>query len=64
MVSAGGFDELRWGKYLPVSAAKVEPPEFIVRAKPDLILITNPVYAAEIWAHVRRLGHRCEFAAL
>ena len=54
----------RCGKYLPVSAIRVEHPQFVQRVKPDLVLITNPTYAAEIKAHVKRLGVRCRFDQL
>jgi 2-polyprenyl-3-methyl-5-hydroxy-6-metoxy-1,4-benzoquinol methylase len=54
----------RWGKYLPVSAVRVEPPQFIIKARPDVVLITNPTYAPEIQSEVKRLGVRCRFARL
>ena len=54
----------RWGKYLPRSAARVASPEFVRKARPDVVLITNPTYAAEIQAQVRRLGVRPRFACL
>jgi hypothetical protein len=72
----GGFDcrglidvvidinPIRQGKYLPVSALRVEPPSFIRTFKPDVILITNPTYKSEIQAHVARLGVRCAFDQL
>jgi hypothetical protein len=72
----GGFDcrglidtvidinPIRQGKYLPVSALRVEPPSFIRTFKPDVILITNPTYKPEIQAHVARLGIRCAFDQL
>jgi SAM-dependent methyltransferase len=58
------INPIRWGKYLPVSAIRVERPQFIQRFKPDLVLITNPTYASEIQAHVKRLGVRCRFDQL
>src|SRR5262249_17885065 len=47
---------IRRGKYLPVSALRVEAPSFIRTFKPDVILITNPTYKSEIEAQVARLG--------
>ena len=58
------INPVRWGKYLPVSAIRVEAPPFIQKVKPDVILITNPTYQSEIQAHVRRLGIRCRFDRL
>jgi hypothetical protein len=54
----------RWGKYLPVSALRVEAPLFIQKFKPDVVLITNPTYTSEIQAHVARLGVECTFDEL
>ena len=58
------INPIRWGKYLPVSAIRVESPQFVQRFKPDLVLITNPTYTSEIKAHVKRLGVRCRFDQL
>jgi Methyltransferase domain/C-methyltransferase C-terminal domain len=54
----------RCGKYLPVSAIRVEAPRFVQRFRPDVILITNPTYTSEIQAHVGRLGVRCRYDQL
>jgi hypothetical protein len=58
------INPIRRGKYLPVSALRVEAPSFIRRFKPAVILITNPTYKSEIQAHVARLGVRCAFDQL
>ncbi len=51
----------RVGKYLPGTAQKVVPPEFLIEYKPDLVIITNPTYETEIRENVRRLGLTCDF---
>lgn len=54
----------RHGKYLPGSAQKIVHPEFVIEYKPDLVIITNPTYEAEITAHIKSMGLEPEFWVL
>lgn len=54
----------RIGKYLPGTGQKVVPPEFLTEYKPDVIIVTNPAYEAEIKEHARKLGVSAEFVIL
>lgn len=51
----------RHGKYVPGSAQKVVAPEFLVDYRPELIIITNPLYEREIKAQVQKLGIPADF---
>ena len=51
-------------KYLPVTGQRVVPPEFIVFYKPDVVIVTNPTFDAEIRQQVQELGLTCEFVLL
>jgi hypothetical protein len=44
------------GRYLPVTAHRVEPPEILTELQPTTVIITNPAYRTEIGEHLRRLG--------
>jgi SAM-dependent methyltransferase len=50
----------KWGRYLPVTAHRVEAPETLSTLKPDAVIITNPSYRTEIAAELRRLGVEAE----
>jgi SAM-dependent methyltransferase len=50
----------KWGRYLPVTAHRVEAPETLSTLRPDAVIITNPSYRAEIAAELRRLGVEAE----
>jgi SAM-dependent methyltransferase len=54
----------RIGKYLPGTGQKVVPPEFLTDYKPDVIIVTNPAYQAEIQGQARKLGVSCNFLIL
>lgn len=54
----------RQGQYLPRTAQRVVPPEFLREYRPDVVLITNPTFEREIRAQVEGLGLRCEFLVL
>jgi len=54
----------RIGKYLPGTGQKVVPPEFLTEYKPDLIIVTNPTYEAEIREQARTLGVSSDFLVL
>jgi SAM-dependent methyltransferase len=46
----------KWGRYLPVTAHRVDPPATLSALKPDTVIITNPSYRTEIGEHLSRLG--------
>jgi hypothetical protein len=46
----------KWGRYLPVTAHRVDSPDLLSSVKPRAVIITNPAYRAEIAADLRRLG--------
>ena len=45
----------KWGRYLPVTAHRVDSPESLIEVKPRAVIITNPAYKNEIAAHLERL---------
>jgi SAM-dependent methyltransferase len=51
----------RQGRYIPGSAQKIVPPEFLVEYRPDAIILTNVLYEKEIKSQVAELGVTCEF---
>ncbi|GAB7050424.1 class I SAM-dependent methyltransferase [Catenuloplanes indicus] len=46
----------KWGRYLPVTAHRVETPDVLVRLQPKAVIITNPAYRPEIAAQLAALG--------
>ena len=46
----------KWGRYLPVTAHRVDPPATLTDLKPTTVIITNPAYRNEIGAQLRDLG--------
>ena len=46
----------KWGRYLPVTAHRVESPSTLTSLKPEAVIITNPSYRVEIAEELRRLG--------
>jgi FlaA1/EpsC-like NDP-sugar epimerase len=46
----------KWGRYLPVTAHRVDAPETLTELKPEAVIITNPSYQKEIAAELKRLG--------
>jgi SAM-dependent methyltransferase len=46
----------KWGRYLPVTAHRVDTPESLIELKPRAVIITNPAYAEEIGARLKALG--------
>ena len=42
------INPFRHGKYLPGIGKKVMPPEFLRNYKPDVVIVMNPIYYAEI----------------
>jgi SAM-dependent methyltransferase len=50
----------KWGRYLPVTAHRVDPPDTLAALAPSAVIITNPAYRGEIADHLARLGVRAE----
>jgi SAM-dependent methyltransferase len=50
----------KWGRYLPVTAHRVDPPEVLRALAPTAVIITNPAYRKEIGAQLEELGVRAE----
>jgi hypothetical protein len=46
----------KWGRYLPMTAHRVDAPEILSTLRPEAVIITNPSYRNEIGEHLRRLG--------
>jgi SAM-dependent methyltransferase len=46
----------KWGRFLPVTAHRVDAPATLAELKPTAVIITNPAYRGEIAAHLERLG--------
>jgi SAM-dependent methyltransferase len=53
----------KWGRYLPVTAHRVDPPETLAAIRPTAVIITNPAYRTEIAAHLERLGVSADLLA-
>jgi len=54
----------RVGKFLPGTGQHVVAPEFLGEYQPDLIIVTNRTYQAEIKEHARKLGVECDYLVL
>ncbi|MCU7726400.1 class I SAM-dependent methyltransferase [Actinoplanes sp. KI2] len=50
----------KWGRYLPVTAHRVDAPETLTELRPEAVIITNPAYRAEIAEALRELGVEAE----
>ncbi|NUR70146.1 MAG: methyltransferase domain-containing protein [Hamadaea sp.] len=46
----------KWGRYLPVTGHRVDPPESLREIRPGAVVITNPAYTAEIARSLAELG--------
>ena len=54
----------RQGKFIPGSAQEIVAPEFVAEHRPDVIIITNPIYEREIRQQVADLGVSCDFMSI
>ena len=52
------------GKFLAGSGHEIVGPEALVTLRPDVVLVMNAIYVAEIEANLRQLGLAPEIAAL
>jgi hypothetical protein len=50
----------KWGRYLPVTAHRVDPPATLTKLQPRVVIITNPAYRTEIGAALADLGVTAE----
>jgi SAM-dependent methyltransferase len=50
----------KWGRYLPVTAHRVQAPETLAEIRPTAVIITNPSYRTEIAAQLQRMGVAAE----
>lgn len=50
----------KWGRFLPVTAHQVQPPEYLAHLQPSAVILTNPAYRTEIAAELTRLGVQAE----
>jgi hypothetical protein len=46
----------KWGRYLPVTAHRVDDPSTLTALQPTAVIITNPSYQKEIAAALKELG--------
>ncbi|HZD22546.1 MAG TPA: hypothetical protein VE569_03990, partial [Acidimicrobiia bacterium] len=46
----------KWGRYLPVTAHRVDPPDTLAHLFPRSVIITNPAYREEIGASLADMG--------
>jgi len=51
------------GRFLPGGAQRVVPPEFLKRYRPEVVIIMNSAYEAEIRRHAEVLGVEAEYIA-
>jgi FlaA1/EpsC-like NDP-sugar epimerase len=49
------------GKYIPGTGQQIVPPEFLQTYKPDVLILTNPIYKEEIQSTVKNFGINPEF---
>jgi SAM-dependent methyltransferase len=50
----------KWGRYLPVTAHRVDSPDALRELRPSAVIITNPAYRKEIGEQLRELGVEAE----
>jgi hypothetical protein len=50
----------KWGRYLPITAHRVDPPQLLSTLDPRTVIITNPAYRDEVGAALRGLGVEAE----
>lgn len=50
----------KWGRYLPITAHRVDPPASLADLAPQAVIITNPAYRSEVAASLADLGVNAE----
>jgi hypothetical protein len=53
----------RQGRWLPASGLRVVGPEELPLIRPDVVIVTNRIYAPEIQARIASLELSCEILA-
>jgi FlaA1/EpsC-like NDP-sugar epimerase len=46
----------KWGKYITGTGHKIVPPSFLAEYRPDIVVVMNPIYQAEIHDTLRKLN--------
>jgi hypothetical protein len=46
----------RQGRFLPVTGQQIMPPEFLVEYRPEIVILMNPIYAAEVRATLDKMS--------
>ena len=46
----------RQGRFLPITAQQIMPPAFLKQYRPDLVILMNPIYVAEVRRDLDRMG--------
>jgi hypothetical protein len=54
----------RQGQFIAGSAQEIVAPDVLADYKPDVIIVTNPIYEREIRNQVSELGISCEFVTI
>ena len=54
----------RQGSFTPCTGHLISSPEALPGYKPDLLIVTNPLYEEEIRAHAATLGVKCNLESL
>ena len=50
----------KWGRYLPITAHRVDPPDSLTELSPRSVIITNPAYRDEVGTALTELGVSAE----
>ena len=51
----------KWGMYMPITGQEIIPPEFLRTYRPEIVIIMNPVYQAEIEQTIAEMGLYAQF---
>lgn len=54
----------RHGRFLPITGQEIVPPDFLSRQKPDLVILMNPIYTAEVRRDLDKLGLKSKILAV
>jgi SAM-dependent methyltransferase len=58
------INKFRHGKFIPGAGKEIMPPQFLKKCKPDLTIVMNPVYCAEITQMIRSMSINTEVIAV
>ena len=48
LASVVDLNPRKWGRYLPITAHRVDPPVSLAKLAPEAVIITNPAYLGEV----------------